>query len=35
MSNLISCPSCRTEIEITAALEAQLTAQIRREMDAE
>lgn len=35
MSNLISCPSCRTEIEITEALEAQLTAQIRREMDAE
>ena len=35
MSNLISCPSCRTEIEITEALEAQLTAQIRREMGAE
>ena len=35
MSNLISCPSCRTEIEITEALEAQLTAQIRREMDSE
>ena len=35
MSNLISCPSCRTEIEITEALESQLTAQIRREMGAE
>lgn len=35
MSNLISCPSCQTEIEITAALQSQLTAQIRQEMDGE
>ena len=35
MSNLISCPSCRTEIEITEALETQLSAEIRREMDVE
>ena len=35
MSNLISCPSCRTEIEITEALETQLTTQIRSKMDGE
>ena len=35
MLNVLSCPSCRTEIEITEALSSQLTAQIRKEMDAE
>ncbi len=35
MSNLIACPNCHTEIEISAALESQLTNQIRNQLESE
>ena len=34
MSNAITCPSCRTEIEVTEVMRSQLTGEIRREMEA-
>ena len=35
MSNAISCPNCRTEIEISEVLQTQLSEQIRAELEAE
>ncbi|MDM4018170.1 DUF2130 domain-containing protein [Roseiconus lacunae] len=35
MANSITCPSCKTEIEINEVMRSQLTAQIRGEMEAD
>lgn len=35
MTNSITCPSCKTEIEINEVMRSQLTAQIRGEVEAE
>jgi hypothetical protein len=35
MLNVIACPSCKTEIEVSEIMAAQLSASIRAEMDAE
>jgi hypothetical protein len=34
MSHTIACPCCRTEIEITEVLTAQLTGEIRARLEA-
>lgn len=35
MSNTVTCPNCRTEIQITEAIELQLSAQIRQQLEGE
>lgn len=35
MLNVIACPSCHTEIEITEALQSQITTDLRRQLDIE
>jgi hypothetical protein len=35
MANTLTCPNCGTEIQITQALESQLSSQIRAQLDAE